>query len=157
MGAKFIIVDISNLFLSSHMQDPEYMKIHQDDIPQDILDQYKASQYMDFQGYVYFQITKGMYGLKQAAILAYKQIKGESQQVWILSYSSHSGDVTFRVMFIFRSPRACTNITFCLCVDDFGIKYEAQEDAQHLIAALQEYYKITIDWPGKHYCGLTLD
>ncbi len=57
------------------MQDHKYMKIHQDDIPQDILDQYKASQYMDFQGYVYFQITKGMYGLKQAAILAYKQLK----------------------------------------------------------------------------------
>ena len=43
-GAKFMTIDISNFSLSSHMQHPEYMKIHQDDIPQDILDQYKASQ-----------------------------------------------------------------------------------------------------------------
>ena len=42
-------------------------------------------------------------------------------------------------------------------MDDFGIKYESQDDTQHLIAALQKFYKITIDWTGKHYCGLTLD
>ena len=50
-----------------------------------------------------------------------------------------------------------TSDLLCLCVDDFGIKYESQEDAQHLVAALQEYYKITIDWSGKHYGGFTLD
>ena len=74
-GAKFMTIDIRNFFLSSHMQHPEYMKIHQDDILQDILDQYKADQFMDCKGYVYFKITKGMYGLKQAAILAYQQLK----------------------------------------------------------------------------------
>ena len=47
MGAKFMTIDISNFFLSSRMQHPEYMKIHQDDIPQDILDKYKAHLFMD--------------------------------------------------------------------------------------------------------------
>jgi hypothetical protein len=47
--------------------------------------------------------------------------------------------------------------TFCLCVDDFGIKYFSQDDAMHLINALKESYQVTIDWKGKHFCGLTFD
>ena len=81
-GAKFMIIDISNFFLSSKMNNPEYMKIHQDDIPQDILHQYKAHQFQDKRGFVYFKITKGMYGLKQAAILAYNQLKENLSKHW---------------------------------------------------------------------------
>lgn len=57
------------------MQHPEYMKIHQADIPQDILDRYKAPKFMDTKGYVYSKITKGMYGLKHTAILVFNQLK----------------------------------------------------------------------------------
>ena len=145
--AKFMTIDIGNFFLSSHMQNPEYMKIHQDDIPQDILEQYQAVQFMDNKGYVYFKITKGMYGFKQAAILAYHQLKE--------NMSKHDYYHIPHTMEMWKHKSRPT--TFCLCVDDFGIKYESLKDAQHLIAALQEYYKITIDWSGKHYCGLTLD
>jgi hypothetical protein len=50
----------------------------------------------------------------------------------------------------------CT--TFILCVDDFGVKYFSKADAQHLIdAIISADYKLTIDWSGKLYCGLTLD
>ena len=45
---------------------------------------------------------------------------------------------------------------FCLCVDDFGIQYHNKADANHLVNALQQYYKITIDWAGQNYCGLHL-
>ena len=37
----------------------------------------------------------------------------------------------------------------------FGIKCNSQEDPQHLIAAPQEFDKISIDWTGIHYCGFT--
>ena len=77
-GTKFMTIDMSNFFLSFHMQHPEYMKIHKDNIPQDILDQYYAPQFMDTKGYVYFKISKGMYGLKQAAsYIGLKAVKGE--------------------------------------------------------------------------------
>ena len=46
---------------------------------------------------------------------------------------------------------------FCLCVNDFGIKYYSQDDANHLIQALRTAYKITIDMKGKQYCGLDLN
>jgi hypothetical protein len=47
-------------------------------------------------------------------------------------------------------------ITFCLVVDDFGVKYEGVENAQHLINTLQKAYTITIDWEGQTYLGMKL-
>ena len=46
---------------------------------------------------------------------------------------------------------------FCLCVDDFGIKYFSKEDANHLFQALGQHYKYTVDWKGTHFCGYHLD
>ena len=47
--------------------------------------------------------------------------------------------------------------TFALSVDDFGEKYFSKADAHHLIDALQENYKITLDWEGSLYCGMELN
>lgn len=55
------------------MKTPEYMKIHLRHIPADILQQYNISSLLHHD-YVYCKTTKGMYGLKQAAILAYEQL-----------------------------------------------------------------------------------
>eukprot|EP00392_Amoebophrya_sp_AT5.2_P019264 g20030.t1 len=50
------------------------------------------------------------------------------------------------------------NISFVLVVDDFGVKYTSQEDADHLIATLTELYTIKVDWTGGvSYCGNTDD
>ena len=46
---------------------------------------------------------------------------------------------------------------FCLCVDDFAIKYYSQEDADHLLSALKEAYEITVDNQGGNFCGLRLE
>jgi len=46
---------------------------------------------------------------------------------------------------------------FCVCVDDFGVKYWSKEDADHLCNSLGKTFKYTTDYEGKHYCGLTLD
>lgn len=48
-------------------------------------------------------------------------------------------------------------IQFCLCVDNFRIKYVKKTDISHLIETLQARYKITVDWTGSNYCGLTLN
>ena len=42
-------------------------------------------------------------------------------------------------------------------MDDFGIKYERQEDITHLLDALKKIYNISEDWYGKLYCGLNLE
>ena len=41
--------------------------------------------------------------------------------------------------------------------NDSGVKYVEKEHVTHLVGALQQYYKIDIDWEGHLYYGLTLD
>ena len=48
------------------------------------------------------------------------------------------------------------SISFTIVVDDFGIKYEGKEHADHLLVALTDHYKIENDWEGKLYCGIEL-
>ncbi|KAL7481408.1 hypothetical protein ACHAW6_007088, partial [Cyclotella cf. meneghiniana] len=58
-------------------------------------------------------------------------------------------------------PRLWTHdwrpIQFTLVIDDFGIKYVGKEYPQHLLTVLQEHYKVTTDWEGSRYIGITLD
>ena len=48
-------------------------------------------------------------------------------------------------------------LQFSLVVDDFGIKYELQEEITHLLDTLKKFYKISEDWYGELYCGLNLE
>ena len=88
-----------------------------------------------------------MYGLKQAAILAYTQLK---KQLLPHGYTPVEGTVGIW-------KHATRRTRFCLCVDDFGIKYYSQSDADHLLCAIGQTYKYTTDWEGKHYCGLSFN
>ena len=45
---------------------------------------------------------------------------------------------------------------FSLVVDDFEIKYTRKADVKHMLKYLREDYKITEDWTGEKYLGLTL-
>ncbi len=42
-------------------------------------------------------------------------------------------------------------------VDDFGVKYESKDDVDHLIARIKSTYKLTKDWTGHLYCGISPD
>ena len=48
-------------------------------------------------------------------------------------------------------------ISFTLVVDDFGVKYVRGRHLDHLINALRDQYKITVDLTGNSYLGLTID
>ena len=48
-------------------------------------------------------------------------------------------------------------LQFSLVVDDFGIKYERQEDITHILNTLKMIYKISEEWDRKLYCGLNLE
>ena len=86
-----------------------------------------------------------MYGLKQAAILAYEQLVTNLKQHGYRPLPHTTG----------MWEHVTRPTKFCLCVDDFGIKYFSKDDADHLLNALRQHYDITTDWTGKNYCGLT--
>ena len=88
-----------------------------------------------------------MYGLKQAAILAYENL--------VSNLSKHGYKPIPHTVGMWKHISRKT--VFCLCVDDFGVKYYNVDDANHLLDALRKSYKITVDWKGQNYCGLTIN
>ena len=87
-----------------------------------------------------------MYGLKQAAILAYNNLVNNLQD-----------DGYFPIPHTVGLWKHTTRKTiFCLCVDDFGIKYFNKDDANHLLTSLRKHYTVSTDWGGTNYCGLTI-
>lgn len=76
-----------------------------------------------------------MYGLKQAAVLAYSNLVSVMQQYGYSPCPLSPG--------IWKHHTRKTK--FCLCVDDFGIKYFNEYDANHLITSLRNHYNLTID------------
>ena len=73
-GARFLSSDLKDFFLASPMAAPEYMRIHYRYFPDEIKKQYQLDKIVDHDGYIYIKIKKGMYGLKQAAILVYNKL-----------------------------------------------------------------------------------
>ena len=147
-GARFMSMDLKDHFLASPMNRPEYMKIHQRHIPQDIFEKYKLQNMVTKDGFVYVKIKKGMYGLKQAAILAYQHL--------VTNLAPHGYTPCKYSLGLWTHKTRPTK--FCLCVDDFGVKYFSQDDADHLLSSLRSSgFTVSTDWTGKNYCGLTLD
>ena len=56
------------------MSSAKYMRIHSKYLAPDIRYRYDIEDLIAAYGYVYIKIIMGMYGLKQAAIIAYNQI-----------------------------------------------------------------------------------
>ncbi len=41
-------------------------------------------------------------------------------------------------------------------MDNFGVKYTNLDNANHLLSTLKKCYRISVDWEGEHYLGLTI-
>ena len=132
-GVRFMTEYIQHYFLATPMARPEFMKVRYKHIPDNIRFQYKLHDKLSSQDYIYIRINKGMYGLKKSAILAYENLKQ--------SLTPHS------YVPIIGTAGICAKKThptkFCLCVDNFGIKYFNKIDAQHLLDTIGQIYKYT--------------
>jgi hypothetical protein len=72
--AKFCTMDITNFYLNTPLDRPEYLQIPVTLIPDEIMKEYKLAEKIK-NGNVLARIDKGMYGLPQAGILANKLLK----------------------------------------------------------------------------------
>ncbi len=66
--ARFSSIDLKNFYLDTPMPNPEYVCIKITDIPAEFIDKYKLAG-RDRNGWTYFEIRQGCYGLPQAGIL----------------------------------------------------------------------------------------
>jgi hypothetical protein len=146
-GARHLGLDIKNYFLGTPMTYYQYIRVPQWVIPQEVWDDPRYSIHVADDGYVYLEVRRGMYGLKEAAIIAFNQL--------VKKLAPYGYEPMAFTPGLWRHRTKKT--TFVLCVDDFGVKYYSKRDALHLIGAIQDHYELTIDWSGALYCGLTLD
>jgi len=146
-GARFMSADIKDFFLRSSINEPEYMKIHSRYYLEDIRQEYNIEPLIAEDGHDYVKIKGGMYGRKQAAILAYKQLATNLELHGYYPFPNTTG------LWKHKTRRTI----FWLCVNDFGIKYYNDNDKNHLLTALKHFYKVSMDNEGRNYCGLTLN
>ena len=146
-GAKWLGLDVKNYYLGTPMDNYKYMFIPTNQIPQEIINHYKLHNIVH-KGKVYVEIRRSMYGLPKAGILAEKQLI-----CFLGSYGYSPVPHTPGLWHHQWWP-----ITFCLVVDDFGVKYIGKEPANHLIQCLHNHYQeVEIDWAGKRFCGIHLN
>ena len=111
----------------------QYMQIYLKDIPNEVVIECSLLPISDSSGYVYVEIRKGMHGLKEAGIIAYKRLVRNLQPYGYAPVAHTPGLWT----------HATLPTTFTLYVDDFDIKFFAEDDSTHLLDALQKNYSIT--------------
>ena len=133
--AKCLVADVSNFYLNNDLQDPEYMKLHLDVIPQEIINKYSLHDLVDKYGWVYLHIVKGMYGLNQAGIIANMELTKNLDKFGYYPVQ-HTPD-------LWRHKTRAT--IFTLVVNDFAIKYATHQNADHLLQALCAKYTISTD------------
>eukprot|EP00957_Ditylum_brightwellii_P178248 13576607-Ditylum_brightwellii.AAC.1 len=114
-------------------------------IPDEIKTQYNLNDIVE-NGNVYVDICKGMYGLPQAGKIANDQLVKHLKQ-YGYSPTKHTPGLW---------KHKTRDITICLVVDNFGIKYTNEKDGKHLIDVVQTLYTITVDCKGKIFCSITL-
>ena len=71
-GAQFLSCDLKDYFLATPMARPEYMKIAWKYFLTCIITRSDLQKIRSSDEYIYCRIQKGMYRLKQAAVLAYE-------------------------------------------------------------------------------------
>ena len=122
------------------------MKLPLDIIPEEIIQQYNLRN-LSHKGSVYLEIQKGMYGQPQSGKIANDKLK-----LHLAKFGYDPSLVTPGIWW-----HQTKSLQFLLVLDDFGIKYERQEDITHLLDELKIIYKISEDWDGELYCGLNIE
>jgi hypothetical protein len=113
--------------------------------PEEIVQKYNLNA-LAVDGWVYIKIRKGMYGLKQAVLLANQLLL--TRLAPFRYYPSHH---TPELWLHKTRP-----ISFTLVVDNFAVKYVGKQHAEHLLNALLRTYELTTDWTATVYSGVTL-
>jgi len=140
-------IDISDFYLMTPLKRPEFIPISINDISEEIIIEYKLREIADSKGMVYIQANQGMYGLSQSGLLANEPLEKRLNK---------RGYHQCKLLPGLWSHKWCP-VQFTLVVYDFGVKYVGKEHALHLKQTLEENYKVTLEWNGRRYIGITLD
>jgi hypothetical protein len=143
--AAMMMMGIKNYYFGNPFHRYEYMRMLLSIFPEEIVNKYNLTA-LAVDGWVYIEIRKGMYGLKQAGLLANQLLQKRLSPFGYYPARHKPG------MWLHNTRP----IAFSLVVDDFAVKYVGKEHADHIWDALLRSYELTTDWKGKAYSGMSL-
>jgi hypothetical protein len=116
--AAMMMMDIKNYYIGTPLPRFEYMKTLLSHFPKEIIQKYNLDA-LAVDGWVYIEIRKGMYGLKQAVLLANQLL-----QTRLAPFGYYPARHTPGLWLHTTRP-----ISFTLVVDDFAVKYVGKQHA----------------------------
>jgi hypothetical protein len=119
--AAMMMMDINNYYIGTPLPWFEYMKMLLSRFPEEIVQKYNLNA-LAVEGWVYIEIRKGMYGLKQAGLLANQLL-----QTRLAPFGYYPARHTPGLWLHKTRP-----ISFTLVVDDFAVKYVGKQHAEHI-------------------------
>jgi hypothetical protein len=136
-GARVSSINLKNFYLDTPMSKLEYVCIDISDIPQELIGKYTLTG-LDPDGWVYFEIRQGCYGLPQAGILTNDLLRTRLKAKGFYEAASTPGLWCHK----------WRPIQFCLIVDDFGVEYVGQEHFTYLLDILKKFHGIQYNMAG---------
>ena len=115
-------------------------------IPHEIIDTYDLKALVDDQGWICMHINKGMYGLKQASIIANQELVKHMYPFGYHPVKHTPG------LWVHDSKKTL----FSLVVENLCVQYCSTEDADCFLNSLRAKYLITFDVTAKVYIGIKL-
>jgi hypothetical protein len=116
--AAMMTMDIENYYIGTPLPWFEYMKMLLSSFPEEIIQKYNLND-LDVDGWVYIETLKGMYGMKQAGLLANQLFKTR-----LAPFGYYPARHTPGLWLHKTRP-----ISFTLVVDDFTVKYVGKNHA----------------------------
>ena len=107
------------------------MKLPLDIISEEIIQKHNLRK-LSHKGLVYMDIQKWMYRLPQSIEVANDKLK-----INMAKFGYYPEPISLGLWRHRKSP-----LQFSLVLDDFGVKYEHQEEITHLLDALKSIYKM---------------
>jgi hypothetical protein len=144
-GVHFSTIDLKNFYLDTPMPDPEYVRIKITDIPEEFIDECNLIG-RDRDGWVYFEIRLGCYGLPQLGILANNLLR--SRLVAEGFYESFSTPGLWR--------HKWRPLQFSLIVNDFGVEYVGIEHFNFLLDIIKKYHGVQFNMAGDKLAGIAI-
>jgi hypothetical protein len=140
-AAAMMMMGIKNYYLGTALPRFEYMKMLLSRFPEEIVRKYNLNA-LAFDGWVYIEIRKYMYGLKQAGLLANQLLQTRLAPFGYYPTRHTPG------LWLHKTR----SISFSLVVDDFAVRYVGKQHADHIINVLLKTYELTTDWSGTERC-----
>ena len=145
-GAKFAGGDVKDFYLNTPLKKKRYGKVQAKYIPQETIEKHQLADLIDEDGWLYYEISMGMYGIPEAGRLANDLLRERLKKFGYYECTHTPGFWKH----IYKP------ISWTLIVDDFGFKYTNRQHIKELLEIMSKWYVVKMDWLGTSFGGITL-